>query len=191
VLPYEEQGQKVEAFTNMGGIFARSAERKNAYPFALPQSWIAAKDKLDASTPFNFVSTCDIIGGNSGSPVINREGQVVGLIFDGNIQSLVGNVAYTERRLPVSVDSRAMTLMRGKIYGGQKLADELTRASKEIRWRIAQHGADFCNFTCRRRRRAPTAGAANSVESDPYCRTALETRAREHQPGGRGISGRW
>jgi len=127
VLPYEEQGKKVEAFTDMGGIFARSAERKNAYPFALPQSWVAAKDKIDASTPFNFVSTCDIIGGNSGSPVINREGQVVGLIFDGNIQSLVGNVAYTERQArAVSVDSRAMIEALRKIYGAGKLADELT-----------------------------------------------------------------
>ena len=133
VLPYEEQGAKVDAFTNMGGIFARSAERKNAYPFALPQSWVEAKDRIDASTPFNFVSTCDIIGGNSGSPVINREGQVVGLIFDGNIQSLVGNVAYTERQArAVSVDSRAMIEALRKIYGAQKLADELTRSTKEI-----------------------------------------------------------
>ena len=128
VLPYEENGAKVEAYTDMGGIFERSAERKNAYPFELPESWVEAKAKLNAATPFNFVSTCDIIGGNSGSPVVDREGSVVGLIFDGNIQSLVGNVAYTERQArAVSVDSRAMIEALRNIYGAGKLADELTQ----------------------------------------------------------------
>lgn len=129
VLPYEENGTEVPAFTQMGGIFARSAERKNAYPFALPKSWVAAKDKLNFATPYNFVATCDIIGGNSGSPVVNRAGEVVGLIFDGNIQSLVGDVAYTEAQArAVSVDSRAMIEALRKIYGAGALADELTAA---------------------------------------------------------------
>ncbi|MEO6709887.1 MAG: S46 family peptidase, partial [Planctomycetota bacterium] len=126
VLPYTENGAEVGAFTKMGGIFERSADRKNTYPFELPKSWVAAKQAIDASTPFNFVSTCDIIGGNSGSPVINRAGEVVGLIFDGNIQSLIGDIAYTEDQArAVSVDSRAMIEAMRKIYNAGKLADEL------------------------------------------------------------------
>ncbi len=129
VLSYKENGAEVPAFTQLGGIFGRSAERKNAFPFELPKSWVAAKSAIEAKTPFNFVSTCDIIGGNSGSPVINRAGEVVGLIFDGNIQSLIGDVAYTEEQArAVSVDSRGMIEAMRKIYSAGKLADELTGA---------------------------------------------------------------
>jgi hypothetical protein len=128
VLPYDENGKKVDAFTNIGGLFARSAERKNAWPWTLPESWVAAKSKLDQKTAFDFVSTCDIIGGNSGSPVINKDGAVVGLIFDGNIQSLTGDIAYTEKQArAVSVDSRAMIEAMRKVYGASQLADELVK----------------------------------------------------------------
>jgi hypothetical protein len=127
VLPYEDKGEQVAAYTNMGGIYGRSAERQNSYPFTLPKSWVQAQQKIDPATPFNFVATCDIIGGNSGSPVVDREGRIVGLIFDGNIQSLVGNVAYTERQArAVSVDSRAIMEALRKIYAAPQLADELS-----------------------------------------------------------------
>jgi hypothetical protein len=85
------------------------------------------KSKLTLSTPLNFVSTADIIGGNSGSPTINKSGEVVGIIFDGNIQSLVWNFFYDERQArAVSVDSRGIIEALRNIYGANGLADELT-----------------------------------------------------------------
>jgi hypothetical protein len=114
------------AFTTLGGTFGRAAERGNEGEFRLPPSWEAARDKLDLSTPYNFVCTADIIGGNSGSPVVNAKGEVVGLIFDGNIDSLVGDVVYDERRArAVSVDSRGMIEAFEKVYGAKELVSEL------------------------------------------------------------------
>ena len=96
VQGYKEHGKDVPAFTTIAGLYERSKEQGNKGPFELPPRWAQKKDSLDLKTPFNVVSTADIIGGNSGSPVINRDGEVVGLIFDGNIQSLVLDFAYTE-----------------------------------------------------------------------------------------------
>jgi hypothetical protein len=110
-----------------GACSRRAAERGNEGEFRLPPSWEAAREKLDLKTPFNFVCTADIIGGNSGSPVVNAKGEVVGLISDGNIDSLVGDVAYDERRpAQVSVDSRGMIEAFEKVYGAKELVSELT-----------------------------------------------------------------
>ncbi len=87
--------------------------------------------KLNMNTPFNFVCTADIIGGNSGSPVINKEAEVVGLIFDGNIQSLVLDFAYSEKEArAVSVHSQGIVECLRNVYHVDKLADELTGKSK-------------------------------------------------------------
>lgn len=126
VVGYEENGKKVPAFTTFAGLYERSAEQKNKPPFDLPELWQKRKDKIDLKTPYNFVSTSDIIGGNSGSPVINKEGEVVGLIFDGNIQSLVLDFAYSDKEArAVSVCSQAITESLLKVYDAPKLANEL------------------------------------------------------------------
>ena len=127
VKGYNEDGRDVPAFTTLGGTFQRMEERKGVFPFELPERWIKGKSKLDLNTPYNFVSTADIIGGNSGSPVVDRKGELVGLIFDGNIQSLVLDFAFTEQQArAVSVDSRAIIECMRKLYDAGALADELT-----------------------------------------------------------------
>ncbi len=110
----------------MGGAYEHAAEHGSQPPYNLPESWIKSKDKLDLKTPFNFVSTADIIGGNSGSPTVNKNGEVVGIIFDGNIESLPWNFAYSDTQArAVSVDSRGIQEALRKIYGATALADEL------------------------------------------------------------------
>ncbi|MFY9555470.1 MAG: S46 family peptidase [Blastocatellia bacterium] len=128
VKGYEENGKRVPAFTTIDGLYKRAAEHGNKFPYELPQRWLDKKSALDPNMAFNFVSNNDIIGGNSGSPVINRNAELVGLIFDGNIQSLVGNFVFDEtQNRAVSVDSRAMIEALRKVYGATEAADELTR----------------------------------------------------------------
>jgi hypothetical protein len=129
VKGWSERGEDIPPFTRLAGLYERSAERGGTPPFDLPQSWVDRKDDLDLETPYNFVSDCDIIGGNSGSPVVNRDGEVVGLIFDGNLHSLTLDIAYTgELARAVSVDSRAMIEAMRKVYDAQPLVDELQGA---------------------------------------------------------------
>ena len=126
VKGYTENGQTIPAMTTMGGAFEHANKHGNKSPWELPASWHKHKDAIDAKTPYNFVSTCDIIGGNSGSPVINREGEFVGIIFDGNIQSLVGDFIFDEtQNRAVSVHSSSIIESMKKIYGAGELAAEL------------------------------------------------------------------
>lgn len=121
-------GRKVPAFTTLGGGFARAT---GAAPFVLAKSWIAAESKIDKSIAFNLSSTNDIIGGNSGSPLINARGQVVGAVFDGNIHSLGGAFGFDPAlNRTVSVTTTSVTEALRKIYGAQRIADELTGAGK-------------------------------------------------------------
>ena len=127
---YMENGKKVPPFTTLGGLFARSDKFKHEFPYNLPPRWTEKKSALNLNTPFNFVSTNDIIGGNSGSPTINQNGELVGLIFDGNIQSLVGDYVYDESvNRAISVDSRGMLEVLKKVFGANEIAAELTAAS--------------------------------------------------------------
>jgi hypothetical protein len=126
VRGYEQQGDLIPPFTTIGGAYKHAEEHGNVDPYRLPESWLANKAKLDLDTPYNFVSTADIVGGNSGSPVVNRAGELVGIIFDGNIQSLVLDFAYTsDKARAVSVHSSAIIEALRKVYDAGELADEL------------------------------------------------------------------
>jgi peptidase S46-like protein len=129
VRGYEENGKQIPAFTNFAGMYERAGEHENKPPFDLPRRWIDKKDKLALTTPFNFVSDADIIGGNSGSPVVNQAGEFVGIIFDGNIQSLVLDCIFTDKQArAVSVDSAAILEVLRNVYDAQPLVDELSSA---------------------------------------------------------------
>ncbi|HEV2095688.1 MAG TPA: S46 family peptidase, partial [Chthoniobacterales bacterium] len=129
VRGYEENGKPVPPFTNFAGLYQRSAEHNNQPPFDLPPRWIERKSKLNLETPFNFLCTADIIGGNSGSPVVNKANEFVGIIFDGNIQSLALDILYTDKQArAVSVDSAAISEALRKVYEATALANELEGA---------------------------------------------------------------
>ena len=126
VKGYQEHGKAIPFETNIGGAYEHAAEHNNQPPYKLPESWIRSKANLDLNTPLNFVSTADIIGGNSGSPTVNKKGEVVGIIFDGNIESLPWNFAFSDvQGRAVSVDSRGIQEVLRKVYGATALANEL------------------------------------------------------------------
>ena len=131
VKGYQQSGQPVAPFTTYAGLFDRVDAKRQTPPFDLPPRWRKKQDELRRDeafvrTPFNFVSTADIIGGNSGSPVVNRAGELVGLIFDGNIQSLVLDVAYDDAQArAVSVDAAGIMAALAKVYAADALVAEL------------------------------------------------------------------
>lgn len=126
VQGYQERGESIPPWTTIGGTFKHAEAHGKKEPFALPPRWLTAQDRLKLDTPFNFVSTADIIGGNSGSPVVNRQGELVGIIFDGNLQSLVLNFVYTDRQArAVSVHSSGILEALRAVYGARQIADEL------------------------------------------------------------------
>jgi hypothetical protein len=123
VKGWREGTREIQPFTTIGGAFARATGRD---PFALPKSWLEAKPRLDLATPLDFCTDNDIIGGNSGSPVLNRRAELVGLIFDGNIHSLGGNYGFDEaNNRAVAVDTTAIGEALTKVYGAHRLATEL------------------------------------------------------------------
>lgn len=116
------------AFTTIGGLFEKGESFQQADPYAVPQSWLAARAQLDPAVPFNFISTPDITGGNSGSPVVNTAGELVGLIFDGNLPSLVLDFRYEDTQArAVSVDARAITQALTNVYDAGFLVEEISR----------------------------------------------------------------
>ena len=132
---YPYNGTFAQPFTTLYGLYDRSIGFVRGAPLdPAGASWQRRKDSLDLATPFNVASTNDIIGGNSGSPVINRDAEVVGLIFDGNIEGLPNRFLFTEYQArAVCVDSRAIVEALRSVYGARSLADEMTGTTTAMR----------------------------------------------------------
>jgi hypothetical protein len=119
-------GAELPYVTTFGGAFERAEKQGHREPFVLPKRWLEGKDRLDLKTPFNFVSTADTIGGNSGSPVLNRAGELVGVNFDRNRHGLVRNFVYTDMQARhISVHSRAVLEALRVLYRAEGLVKEL------------------------------------------------------------------
>jgi len=126
VKGYPMNGTEAPPITTFYGLYDRAYSFGLKYPFNLSARYMQRRNRLDLSGPVDFVNTCDIIGGNSGSPVINKEGELVGLIFDGNIESLVGDFVYYEvNNRAVAVHSGAIIQVLRQMYDASPLADEL------------------------------------------------------------------
>jgi hypothetical protein len=126
VKGYEQDGQHLPPWTTIGGAFDHEREHGAKWPYELPEKWHTAKSKVNANTPLNFISTADITGGNSGSPVVNRQGEFVGIVFDSNRQGVVNDFAYEDRQARmIAVDSRGIIEALRKVYAADKLIEEL------------------------------------------------------------------
>ncbi len=126
VAGYQEDGRRLPPWTTFRGAFEHEARHRRKEPWVLPESWHRARSKLNLDTPLNFVATPDIIGGNSGSPVVNRDAQLVGLIFDSNIYGLTADYIYSEKRArAISVHAHGIIEALRKIYAADHLVREL------------------------------------------------------------------
>jgi hypothetical protein len=123
---YSQDGKAIPAFSTLGGFYARSSENMGHEPFHLSERWIEKKSRLNLDTPFNFVCTAEVVGGNSGSPVVDRAGEFVGIIFDNNMQGLACSFAYAggEAR-SIAVDSKAILEALNRVYEVPELVKEL------------------------------------------------------------------
>jgi hypothetical protein len=130
VETYQAEGTLQQPFTTFGGLFDRAdawGPAAEGGSWSLPPRWNQRRRAIDPSLPLNFITTNDIIGGNSGSPVLDRDGELVGLVFDGNIQSIVGRFYYDERQNRcIAVDARAILEALTKVYDADFLVKELT-----------------------------------------------------------------
>ncbi len=124
--PYRYNGTIAPIYTTFYGVYDRYYSHQKKFPWDLPDEWVNPPHKVDLSTPLDFISTCDIIGGNSGSPVINKKAEIVGVAFDGNIESLPAFYIYTdEANRTVAVASQGIVETLGKIYDAQRITEEL------------------------------------------------------------------
>lgn len=126
VRPYEENGKNVPFQTTVAGLFSRHDQMSGKEPFHLPSSWLAARQRIHLETPLNFISTADTIGGNSGSPVLDRQGRLVGVNFDRNRPGLVRNFVYTDvGARHIAVHAGAIALALKEVYGAGALLSEM------------------------------------------------------------------
>ncbi|HEX9161952.1 MAG TPA: S46 family peptidase [Thermoanaerobaculia bacterium] len=126
VKGFEEAGRSLPWRTTIGGAFTHAAEHSNQPPFDLPRSWLDAKPRLNLDTPMNFLSTVDTIGGNSGSPIVSRQGDFVGIFFDTNLEALGWDFVYDDRQgRAIAVDVRAILEALQQIYKADNILSEL------------------------------------------------------------------
>jgi hypothetical protein len=133
VLGYEEGSTLVPFKTTFHGLYDRAASFNDAAPFGLPKRWKDRRAALDLATPLNFVYTADTIGGNSGSPVINRNAEIVGINFDSNLQKLPNRYAYideAEGSRAVGVHSAGILEALAKMYDAKALVEEIRGARR-------------------------------------------------------------
>ena len=131
VKGYNYNGTTAPVKTTFYGVLDRYYSFNKRFPFNLPKIWENLPKEFDLSTPLNFITTNDIIGGNSGSPMINMEGKIVGLVFDGNIESLTADFIYTdEANRAIAVHSQGMIEAISDLYGAKALAEEILRGRK-------------------------------------------------------------
>ena len=122
----EDDGTKVRYETDYRGLYRRSDDHGNAFPFDLPPSFLAARSRVRPNAPLNFVATCDSSGGNSGSPLINRQAEFIGILFDGNRQSLPARFLYTDRQArSVMVHAGGILEALRSVYDARELVAEL------------------------------------------------------------------
>ena len=128
VRAYEDsRGKEIAYATRIGGVYARATGEA---PYVLPRRWLDARSRLDPKTPFDFVSTADIIGGNSGSPTVNTNGEIVGIVFDGNIESLPNHFQFSETSArAVHVSSQVILEALTKIYHADRILEEMGAAA--------------------------------------------------------------
>jgi hypothetical protein len=132
VKGYQEDGRKVPPYTYVPGLYERSAQHDNEKPYDLVPSWVAARSALDPKTPFDMVTTNDIVGGNSGSAMVDKKGELVGLVFDGNPPMLAGYYTYYEgSNRAISVDSRLILEALRKVYKAEALVTEIVGTAKK------------------------------------------------------------
>jgi S1-C subfamily serine protease len=120
---WSEAGEPVDPFTRLSRMYERTT---GVAPFALPKRWLDARSRLDLAARANFITTNDIVGGNSGSPVVNAAGEIVGLIFDGNIHSISGSYWFdAAKNRAIAVHPDFMRVALQQIYPSKALAAEL------------------------------------------------------------------
>lgn len=129
VLEYTENNKKVLPFTYLNGLFERAQQKGNKEPYKLPELWTSKQKTLQLKTPFNFITTNDVVAGSSGSPVVNKNGELVGVIFDSNQYALVGRYFYDgERGRAIALDIRGLLVALKEVYGADSLLAELKRS---------------------------------------------------------------
>ena len=181
VRGWPEKGQQVEPFTKLSRLYERTTGQD---PFRLPQRWLDARSKLDPNTPFDYVTTHDIVGGNSGSPVVDAQGRLVGLAFDGNIHSIAGSYWYDERmNRAVAVHPAIIVTALRDVYGAKASRRSSSVSGTDqasVAYRFSATTLNLmCSLSCTSN--APSA-TLNGLIPNSVCRTSNSPLAVSFAP---------